>query len=79
MPDFYCSECKRTTTHKKIMCKNQECPESTIGQFFNSLGQIFRGTHYYEMEEQFFCRECNCQKLDVKMNDKPINAAVSAH
>ena len=79
MSDFYCPECKRTTTHKKIMCKNQVCSESPIGQFFNSLGQIFRGTHYHQMEEQLFCRECNCQKLDVKMPEKSISTAINAH
>lgn len=77
MPDLYCSACKKTTAHKTIMCKNQAVPDSTIGQFFNSLGQIFRGNHYYEMEAQLFCRECNSQhiKLDGEMTGKNLNAA----
>lgn len=70
MPDLYCSACKRTTTHKTIMRKNQVESESSIGQLFNSIGQIFRGNHYYEMEAQLFCRECNAQHFNV---DSEIN------
>lgn len=75
MPDLYCSACKRTTAHKSIMCRNEVVPDSSIGQFFNSIGQIFRGNHYCEMKAQLFCRECNCQhiKLESNMSGSKIN------
>lgn len=83
MPDLYCSACKRTTAHKSIMCRNQVIPDSTIGQLFSSISQIFRGNHYYEMEAQIFCRECNCQnvQLEGEMSGKNLSrtAQVSAH
>lgn len=76
MPDLFCSACKRTTAHKTIMCKNQAVPDSTIGQLFSSIGQIFRGNHYYDMEAKLFCRDCNCQhiELDSEMSRNSLNA-----
>jgi len=65
------------------MCRNQVVPESVIGQLFSSISQIFRGNHYYEMEVQIFCRECNCQYVqrDGDIVGKNLNSTtqVSAH
>lgn len=83
MPDFYCSACRKTTAHKSIMRKNQQAPESTLGQIFSSIGQIMRGSHYYEMETLYFCRYCNTQHIEqnVELTSKGLSSPsrISAH
>lgn len=71
MPDMYCAACKKETAHKAIMRKNQQSPDTPLGQLLQSLGQIFSGNHYYEMEALYFCRDCNCQYIRVENEPSP--------
>ncbi len=58
MADNYCSICRKMTPHKSIMRRSQSQSSSKWQEVFSLL---VKGTHYYEMEHQQYCRICNHQ------------------
>lgn len=66
MPEAYCNCCRKPTQHKVVMRRSVK--ESSSGfqaiQYF--LSMLVQGEHYYKMEKQMFCRECNHQTSITK-------------
>lgn len=66
MPDTYCTTCERTTAHKAVMRRSikEESTDTGVLQSFQLLmSHLINGKHYYKMEQQLFCRACNCQSI----------------
>ncbi len=66
MPEAHCSCCRKSTQHKVVMRRSVKGPASSwqaVQYFFSMLVQ---GEHYYKMEKQMFCRECNHQTSITK-------------
>ena len=67
MPDLYCEVCKKKTPHKSIMRRSRE--ENSISfttRFVRLIAQIFTGKNHYQLEQQHFCRYCNCQTIVIE-------------
>lgn len=66
MPEAFCNCCRKTTQHKVVMRRcTAESSWQAVHAFF---AKILNGEHYYPMEQQMFCRECN-HKLVVSSNE----------
>jgi ribosomal protein L44E len=59
MAECYCPICRRVTPHKSIMRRSQKSQNMTRWQEVITL--VVKGTHYYQMERQQYCRLCNHQ------------------
>ncbi|MFG0770962.1 hypothetical protein ACF8PD_03805 [Vibrio plantisponsor] len=67
MPEAFCNCCRKTTQHKVVMRRCSSEAETSWQAVHAFLSKIFNGEHYYPMEQQMFCRECN-HKLVVASN-----------
>ncbi|ENM5729671.1 hypothetical protein CW613_001201 [Vibrio mimicus] len=76
MPKAYCRCCGKQTAHKMVMKRVQTQPEGWQG-FQQFLTMLMQGQHYYQMEQQYFCRACNQQNECVKPRDLLSSARVS--
>ncbi|ENM5794498.1 hypothetical protein [Vibrio mimicus] len=76
MPKAYCCCCGKQTAHKMVMKRVQTQPEGWQG-FQQFLTMLMQGQHYYQMEQQYFCRVCNQQNERVKQHDRLAGARVS--
>ncbi len=58
MAENYCPVCRKMTPHKSIMRRSQT---SSTTKWQEVISLLVKGTHYYEMENQQYCRVCNHQ------------------
>lgn len=58
MAENYCAICRKMTPHKSIMRRSSTQYASKLQEV---IALLVKGTHYYEMEHQQFCRVCNHQ------------------
>lgn len=79
MTELHCRTCKRITTHKSVMCRDQRKVPSIIGTFFRFFVQVSRGSHYYKLEPQSYCRVCNTRyviaEIELENNSQAIGSA----
>ncbi|MEZ8106429.1 MULTISPECIES: hypothetical protein [Vibrio] len=80
MPDTYCSTCQKVTAHKALMRRNTDHDSANGGvlqSFQQLMNQFINGEHYYKLEQQLFCRSCNCQS--VSPADRSTYARLANH
>ncbi len=75
MPDLYCEVCKKVTPHKSVMRRSpEEKPVSLAHRLVRFTNSLFSGKNHYKMEQQHFCRYCNCQTvISSEREKKPTN------
>ncbi|PWI32623.1 hypothetical protein DI392_14485 [Vibrio albus] len=74
MPDLYCEVCKRVTPHKSVMRRSQEEELLSLTQKLTLLTiKIFTGKNHYKLEQQHFCRQCNCQTVAAGKKTNAVN------
>ncbi len=66
MPEAYCNCCRKPTQHKVVMRRSSTESSSGWQGFQYFLSKLVQGEHYYKMEKQMFCRECNHQTTIAK-------------
>nr|WP_165313366.1 hypothetical protein [Vibrio ziniensis]QIH43690.1 hypothetical protein G5S32_17020 [Vibrio ziniensis] len=67
MPEAFCNCCRKPTQHKVVMRRCSQESESSWQVVHAFFSKLLSGEHYYQMEQQMYCRECN-HKLVVTTN-----------
>ncbi|WP_198517313.1 hypothetical protein [Vibrio sp. HA2012] len=75
MPDLYCEVCKKVTPHKSVMRRSPEVEQVSLTQKLARItNSLFSGKNHYKLEQQHFCRYCNCQTVtSSERGKKPTN------
>ena len=73
MPDTFCSSCKKTTSHKEIMCRvDNNTDSSMIRNVQQWFAHLLRGAQYYHMEPKYICRVCNQSNVRMQVLVNPL-------
>lgn len=70
MPEAYCHCCGKVTAHKVVMERSRNRQISGWQTLQQLVSLILKGEHYYQLEQQYYCRVCN-HRSETNFSMKP--------